>query len=218
MNLVFLGAPGAGKGTQAEKLTDDHGMAYISTGQILREAISAETSLGLEAKKYVEAGKLVTDEIVVGLVEEFLKGNKADGFLLDGFPRNEAQAESLAKSLDSLSISLDKVIYFEVNEETVVERLSGRRTCNRCGKNWHIKFNPPHADGKCDVEGCGGEIIQREDDKAETIKKRLAVYREQTAALVEYYDRLGLLVNVDASADVDEVYARLLSALSVECE
>jgi len=215
MRLVFLGAPGAGKGTQAEKLTQDRKLAYISTGQILRDAIAAGSPLGLEARKFVDAGKLVPDEVVVGLVEEFLASKAGDGFLLDGFPRNLPQAEALEKSLANLGMRLDKVVYFDVDEDTVVERLSGRRTCSVCGKNWHVKFNPPPADGKCD-EDCDGEVIQREDDKPETIRKRLAIYKEQTAALVDYYAGLGILVNVDASADVDEVYRRLLSALGAE--
>ena len=215
MNLVFLGAPGAGKGTQAEKLTEDRGLAYISTGKILREAITGETPLGLEAKKFVEAGKLVPDEVVVGLVEEFLAAGNSDGFLLDGFPRNLPQAKALGISLERLGLKLDKIVYFSLDEDAAIERLSGRRTCSVCGKNWHVKFNPPPADAKCD-EACDGEVIQREDDKPETIKKRLAVYKEQTAALVDYYAGLGILANVDASAGVDEVYKRLQSALGAE--
>jgi len=217
MNLVFLGAPGAGKGTQAERLTADRGMAYISTGQILRDAISAGAELGKEAQKYVESGSLVPDEVVVALVEEFLRQHVSDkGFLLDGFPRNIAQGEALAVSLDRVGRALDKVVYFDVDEETVIRRLSGRRTCAKCGKNWHLEFNPPPENGKCDVCGDEGEIIQREDDKPETIRERLSVYNEQTAALVEFYEVRGLLVRVDAGADVKEVYRRLLAALGAE--
>jgi adenylate kinase len=213
MNLVFLGAPGAGKGTQAERLTAEKKLAYISTGQILREAIGAASPLGNQAKSYMDAGKLVPDDLVIALVEEFLTKNVANGgFLLDGFPRNLEQAGALDASLKKLGKSLDKVVYFDVNEEIVVRRLSGRRTCKGCGKNWHVEFSPPPANMKCDL--CGGQIVQRKDDQAETIRNRLVVYREQTAALAGYYEEKELLVRVDASAEVEEVFRRLLKALA----
>jgi len=212
MNLVFLGAPGAGKGTQAERLTVDRSLAYISTGQILREAASSGSELGSKAKGYMESGQLVPDDLVVALVEEFLAGRASDGgFLLDGFPRNIDQAEALDRSLNTLGLGLDKVVFFEVNDQVVIRRLSGRRTCAACGKNWHVEFNTPPADATCDA--CGGQIIQRKDDQAETIKNRLAVYEEKTAALVGYYEKKGLLARVDAGAGVDDVYQRLLNAL-----
>jgi len=200
VNFIFLGPPGAGKGTQAKYLADKYGFKHISTGDILREAVKNKTSLGIKAKEYMERGELVPDHIMIGLIEEVLP---EDNFILDGFPRTVEQAKALEDMLSRRSIKLDKVILFEVSDETVVERLSGRRSCPSCGAVYHIKYNPPKSDEKCDY--CGTKLIQREDDKEEVILKRLEVYKKQTEPLVEYYNKKGLLFKIDADNDIDEI-------------
>jgi adenylate kinase len=200
MKIVLLGAPGAGKGTQAQKLVEDYGVAHISTGDLLRAAVKAQSKLGVEAKGYMDAGKLVPDRLVVDLVKERLDQDDAKrGFILDGFPRNTAQAEVLDRELDAMGISLDAALLVDVEPDVIINRLSSRRTCRSCGYT---------AGAGVDVcPRCGGEMYQRDDDKPETIKKRLDTYREQTEPLVDYYGKKGLLKKVDGDRPVDEVYA-----------
>ena len=208
-NLVFLGPPGAGKGTQAKMLSQELGLLHISTGDILRSAVEKKTPLGVKAKEYMERGELVPDDLIIALIEEVLP--QQGGFVLDGFPRTVAQAKALDRLLDSKGMSLSAVILFDVPDDTVVERLSGRRICPRCGAVYHVRYNPPREDEICDR--CGAKLIQREDDREEVIRKRLSVYREQTAPLVEYYSERDILVKLDASRPIEEIHRRLLEIL-----
>ncbi len=208
-NLVFLGPPGAGKGTQAKMLSQELGLLHISTGDILRSAVEKKTPLGVKAKEYMKRGELVPDDLIIALIEEVLP--QQGGFVLDGFPRTVAQAKALDRLLDSKGMSLSAVILFDVPDDTVVERLSGRRICPRCGAVYHIRYNPPREDEICDR--CGAKLIQREDDREEVIRKRLSVYREQTAPLVEYYSKRDILVKLDASRPIEEIHRRLLEIL-----
>jgi adenylate kinase len=213
MKLILLGPPGAGKGTQAKMLTDRFGIPQISTGDILRSAVKEGTPMGVKAKAFMDAGGLVPDEVVVGIVRERLqRGDCAGGFILDGFPRTVAQADALKETLQQLGKNLDAVISLEVDVEALVERLTGRRTCKACGRGYHVKFDPPKVAGTCDI--CGGELIQRDDDKEETIRKRLEVYHQQTAPLVAYYRTDSLLTSVDGMREIDTVQQQILSALA----
>jgi len=208
----MLGPPGSGKGTQAKRLTERFGIPQISTGDILREAVKEGTPLGKEAKRYMDEGKLVPDEVVVGIVRERLKEPDCEkGFILDGFPRTVAQAEALDRILEEMGRKIDHVIDIEVSEDELLKRLTGRRTCKRCGAMYHIIFNPPKRDGICDQ--CGGELYQRDDDKEETIKARLKVYREQTAPLIDYYEKRGLLRRIEGSGKIEEIEERILKAI-----
>lgn len=212
MKLILLGPPGAGKGTQAKMLTDRFGIPQISTGDILRAAVKAGTPMGLQAKACMDAGTLVPDEVVVGIVRDRLQ--EADcqaGFILDGFPRTVPQAEALGANLAELGKELDAVLSLEVDVEALVERLTGRRTCKDCGRGYHVKFDPPRQAGICDA--CGGELFQRDDDREETIRKRLEVYQAQTAPLAGYYQKHGLLTRVDGMQEIDSVQRQLLAAL-----
>jgi adenylate kinase len=212
MNLILLGPPGAGKGTQAKMLVDRFGIPQISTGDILRAAVKEGTPMGIRAKSFMDAGGLVPDEVVVGIVRERLqKGDCAPGFILDGFPRTAPQADALKDTLASLGRQLDAVISLEVDADALVERLTGRRTCRQCGRGYHLRFDPPRTAGRCDV--CGGELYQRDDDREETIRKRLQVYDEQTSPLTAYYRNAGLLTTIDGMLDIGEVQERILSAL-----
>jgi adenylate kinase len=212
MRLVLVGPPGAGKGTQAEFISAHLGVPKISTGDIFRANVSQGTPLGKEAKKYMDAGDLVPDEITVGMVSDRLAADDtAKGFLLDGFPRNVPQARTLNELLLLAETPLDVVLELVVDDDEVVRRLSGRRTCRSCGHIWHVDFDPPTVEGVCD--SCGGELFQRDDDKPETIRHRLEVYYEQTAPLVGYYAEERLLVGIDAMGPVDDVTERALSAL-----
>ena len=199
MKLILLGAPGAGKGTQAEKISAELKVPAISTGYIIRNAISADTELGKLAKDYIAEGKLVPDDIIIQLISERLKNDDCkNGFILDGFPRTINQA----KAFDTLGIGVDLVINIEATDEVVIERLSGRRECSKCGRTYHLSFNKPSVDGVCDA--CGGELKQRKDDNPETIKNRLVVYHEETEPLVEYYESKGLLETVYSQDSVEE--------------
>jgi adenylate kinase len=212
MRLVLVGPPGAGKGTQAEFISAHLSVPKISTGDIFRANVSQGTPLGKEAKKYMDAGDLVPDEITIGMVVSRLEEDDArKGFLLDGFPRNVPQAKTFSDMLLSGGTPLDVVLELVVDDDEVVRRLSGRRTCRNCGHIWHLDFDPPSADGVCDI--CGGELFQRDDDKPETIRHRLEVYYEQTAPLVGYYAEAGVLVGIDAMGPVDDVTERALAAL-----
>jgi len=208
MRLVLLGPPGAGKGTQAAHVVESCSIPHISTGDMLREAIKNNEPIGLEAKRYIDKGELVPDDVIIRLVKErFGKDDARKGFLLDGFPRTLAQAKALTKLLDQLGTRLDATIYINVPDDVVVERLSGRRICRSCGANYHVKYLPPKKQGVCDK--CGGELYQRPDDQAETIKNRLAVFHRQTADLIDYYRELGLLAEVPGELPPKDVQASI---------
>lgn len=208
MNIVLLGAPGAGKGTQAQKLVEEFGVAHISTGDLLRAAVKAGTKLGVKAKSYMDNGQLVPDKLVVDLVTERLDADDAQkGFILDGFPRNTAQAVTLDSALAEMGRSLDAALLVDVKPDVIVKRLSSRRTCKECG------YTAPAGVDSC--PSCGGEMYQRDDDKPETIQKRLDVYENQTAPLVEYYRGKELLKSVDGDRPVDEVYADVKEVLGL---
>jgi adenylate kinase len=213
LNLILLGPPGAGKGTQAAHLVDDFGLPYIATGDILRAAVKDGTALGKKAKEYMDAGDLVPDEVTSAMVRERLREDDAvDGFLLDGFPRTVPQAETLDEILTGIeSDQLDVVLELVVDDEEVIRRLSGRRTCRNCGHIWHVDFDPPKVEGICD--DCGGQLFQRDDDKSETVRHRLEVYAEQTAPLIAFYAEKGVLVGIDATGPVDDVTERAIAAL-----
>jgi len=212
VNWILLGPPGSGKGTQAKRLIEKYDIPQISTGDLLREAVKNGTELGKEAKQFMDAGKLVPDEVVIGMVKERLQKDDAQkGFILDGFPRTVPQAEELDKVLEGMGKKIDKVINIEVPDEEVVERLSGRRTCKDCGAMYHVKFSPPKEEGKCDK--CGGELYQRDDDNPETIKSRLQVYHEQTAPLKDYYGKQGLVADIAGVGDIDGITKAVMAAV-----
>lgn len=207
--MVFLGPPGSGKGTQAKKLSQELGLMHISTGDILRDAVKNQTELGKKAKEYMDRGELVPDSIMIALIEEVMP--KEGGFILDGFPRTVPQALALEEMLRGYKKDVDKVFLFDLSEEVVVERLSGRLICSQCGAVYHRKYNPPKEEGVCDL--CGGKLIQREDDKEEVVRRRYRVYKEQTSPLVEFYQKRNKLIRLDASQDIQEVNKRLLEVL-----
>jgi adenylate kinase len=212
MKLILLGPPGAGKGTQAKMLTERFDIPQISTGDILRAAVKDRTPMGVKAKSFMDAGGLVPDDVVIGIVRERLQNQDcAAGFILDGFPRTVAQADALKETLHSLGKDLDAVISLEVDTEALVERLTGRRTCRECGQGYHIKFDPPREAERCDA--CGGELFQRDDDSEETIRKRLEVYHVQTSPLVAYYRNEDLLLPVDGMQEIGTVQEKILSHL-----
>jgi len=215
MRLVFLGAPGVGKGTQAELIASRFHQPKISTGDILREAVRKKTALGLQAKASLDQGKLVPDAVVVGIVKEKLaEPMSAKGFILDGFPRTIRQAEDLDELLRSRGERLDRVVNFVVPLDAVVRRLTGRRSCSKCQAIFHVETNPPRRDGICDR--CGGELVQRSDDKKETVEARLSVYEQQTAPLVDYYRQRDLLSELDGSGRIEAVHQRLMDLLSAK--
>ena len=212
MRLVLVGPPGAGKGTQAQFIASHFAVPKISTGEIFRANVSEGTDLGLEARKYMDAGDLVPDEVTIGMVKDRLGQDDAQsGFLLDGFPRTVRQAEVLDEMLDPMSASLDVVLELVVDDDEVVRRLSGRRTCHQCGHVRHLDFDPPGTAGICDR--CGGELFQRDDDSEDTIRHRLEVYADQTSPLIGYYGDKGLLRGVDATGPVEDVTERAINAL-----
>jgi adenylate kinase len=214
VNLVLLGPPGAGKGTQAIRIAKALDIPHISTGDMFRRAVADETELGLAAKGYMNRGELVPDEVVIGIVKERLAdADAAEGFLLDGFPRTVGQAEALGEGLAKSGRGLDKVLNIEVGRESLIQRLTGRRTCRACGKVFHLTFDPPQSAGVCDA--CGGELWQRDDDTEQTVSKRLDVYEEQTAPLVEYYRDHGLLVSIEGEQEVEQVFASIEKILEV---
>ena len=208
MNLIFLGPPGAGKGTQAKMVSEKYGIPQISTGDMLREAVAKGTELGRKAKEYMDRGELVPDEVVIGIVRERLQQPDCDrGFILDGFPRTLAQAEALDEMLKEMGKKIDAVINIVVPEEDVVKRITFRRTCKNCGAVYHLIYNPPKEDNKCDK--CGGELYQRDDDREETVRERYRVYRENTEPLIEYYRRKGVLYDVDGTKDIEGVWEQI---------
>ncbi len=212
MRLVLVGPPGAGKGTQAEFIAAHLAVPKISTGDIFRSNVSQGTPLGVEAKRYMDAGELVPDEVTINMVRERLaEPDASEGFLLDGFPRTTPQAAALDKLLADLGTALDLVLELVVDDDEVIRRLSGRRTCRGCGKIWHVEFDPTTREGVCDR--CGAELFQRDDDKPETIATRLREYADKTAPLVDYYGAQGKLVGIDATGPVEDVTVRAIDAL-----
>ncbi|WP_066368989.1 adenylate kinase [Herbidospora mongoliensis] len=212
MRVVLVGPPGAGKGTQAQFIASHLSIPKISTGDIFRANVSGGTELGKLAKTFMDRGDLVPDEVTIAMVRDRLAEDDAqDGFLLDGFPRNVAQAEVLKKMLADLGSGLDLVLELVVDDDEVVRRLAGRRTCRSCGKVWHVDFDPPKKEGVCDA--CGGQLFQRDDDREETIRHRLEVYQEQTSPLVNFYADEGILRGVDATGPVEEVTGRAMGEL-----
>lgn len=216
LRVVFLGAPGSGKGSQAKFVEENHGLAHISTGELLREAIDADTQLGRKISEVVQKGSLVSDEIVLELIQDFLDTHDCShGFLLDGFPRSTAQAEGLEHLLAALNSPLNFVLNLQVDQEAVVKRLSGRRTCSTCGRIYNIYFEPPQSEGVCN--SCQKEsLVQREDDNEKSIRHRLEVFNEQTAPLLSYYENLGVLHTVDASGTVSEIAERIEAIIQAE--
>jgi adenylate kinase len=212
MNLILFGPPGAGKGTQAKFIVDSFQIPQISTGDILRSAVKEQTPLGLVAKQIMETGGLVPDEVVLGIVRERLaEPDCGNGFVLDGFPRTIPQADALVSILTEMNSGIDHVISLEVENSEIVVRLSGRRTCSSCGKGFHVLFDPPRIDGKCDA--CNSSLIQRDDDREETVKHRLAVYDQQTLPLKTYYERAGLLRHIDGSASIQNIQLQIKKVL-----
>ncbi len=213
MNLILLGPPGCGKGTQAKILIDTYHIPQISTGDILREAIKKESPLGIEAKTHMDQGSLVPDHLVIKIIEERLKQADCNrGFVLDGFPRTVAQAEALDTTLSEMGSKLEYVFSIEVDDGELVRRLTGRRVCRKCGESYHIEFNPPRQEGLCD--SCQGELYQRDDDKEETIRNRLKVYQDQTSPLISFYQRKDVLHSMDGIGSIEEIKERLLTIIN----
>jgi adenylate kinase len=205
MNLILMGLPGAGKGTQAERIVKEYGIPHISTGDMFRAAIKGETELGLKAKSFMDAGELVPDEVTIGIVRDRLAEDDCqNGFLLDGFPRTVAQAEALEELLESLGRKIDFVLNVDVPEQLLMDRLTGRRVSPTSGRTYHVIFNPPKVEGICDVDG--KELVQRDDDKPETVKKRLEVNQKQAKPLVDFYTEKGYLRDINGDQDIDKVF------------
>src|SRR5690625_2437186 len=213
LNLILMGLPGAGKGTQAEKISKEYNIPHISTGDMFRLAIKEGTELGKKAKNFMDQGDLVPDEVTIGIVQERLsKDDCKQGFLLDGFPRTIAQAEALHNLLSDMKESIDYVLHVDVPEEKLIERLTGRRICPTCGATYHVMYNPPQKEGLCDKDG--SELIQREDDTPETVKNRLAVNIKQTQPLMDFYNDKGYLVTVNGDQDIELVFSDIQAKLS----
>ncbi len=214
MRLVLLGAPGAGKGTQAKKLIDKYGVPQISTGDILRKAVADGTPLGKEAKSYMDKGELVPDSVVIGLVKERISQDDCKkGYILDGFPRNTAQAETLDKVLNSLNMPITAALSVDVPKDDLMKRLTGRRTCKGCQQMYNVYFSPSKKEGVCDK--CGGELFQRDDDKEDTIRRRLDVYEASTAPLINYYAAKGILKSVQGVGSIDDIFKNVCEALGL---
>lgn len=212
LRIVLLGPPGAGKGTQAKSICNRYGIPHISTGDIFRKHISDMTPLGIEAKKSIDKGELVSDEITIELVEQrLLESDAKEGFLLDGFPRTVVQARALEEFLRSRALKLDTALLIDVPRDFIIERMSGRRVCISCGASYHNKFNPPHLQGRCDI--CGSEIIQRKDDEERTVRDRLDVYDQQTQPLIDYYKDKDLLAIVDGTQAINDVFRNICDIL-----
>lgn len=212
MRIVLLGPPGAGKGTQAVKLVDKYNIPHISTGDIFRKNLKEKTQLGLKAKEYMDKGLLVPDDLVVDIVKDRLMEKDCNrGFLLDGFPRTVEQAEALEKELNKLSIKLSGVINIDVEDKTLIDRLTGRLVCRNCGATYNVKFNKPKKNNICDE--CGGELYTRDDDKEETVKNRLEVYKKQTQPLIDYYDKKDILTTIDGELGAETVFVKICEAL-----
>ena len=208
MKIILLGAPGAGKGTQAEVICNRYNIPAISTGNIIREALKTGTEMGLKAKSYMESGALVPDEVVIGIIKErIVKGDCKDGFILDGFPRTIPQAEAL----DKMGIVIDKVIDIEVPDEKIINRMSGRRVCEKCGASYHLEYKKPKVEGICDA--CSGTLIQRKDDHPDTVKSRLDVYHSETEPLKDYYEKQGKLTVVEGQEEIEDTTRLLIEAL-----
>lgn len=213
MYILLMGPPGAGKGTQAEKLTEKYSIPHISTGDMFRSAVKNGTELGKEAKRYMDAGQLVPDEVTIGIVRESLsKSENQKGFILDGFPRTTEQAEALDEILQGLSIALNGAIDIVVPDDILIKRATGRRICQSCGATYHIIYNPPKVEGICDK--CGGTLYQRDDDKEETVTKRIEVYNKQTRPLIDYYTKQGVYVKIDGTQTIDKVFSDIVDSLS----
>ena len=211
MNLVLFGPPGVGKGTQGERLASEYGLSHLAMGDILRAAVRDETEAGLQAKTYMDAGKLVPDAVVVSMIEDRIVVDSSNGFLLDGFPRNVAQGEALASMLDRHALVIDHVVFMDAPEKELLGRLSGRLICRACGFGFHRQYSPPLKSGCCDR--CGGELYQRDDDREDVIANRLEVYRAQTAPLLDYYQHQKGFISLDAGGEMDAVYAALKEAV-----
>ncbi len=212
LNIILLGPPGCGKGTQAKMLTEKYHIPQISTGDILREAVRNRTPLGLEAKTYMDSGKLVPDDVVIGIIQDRLKQPDCEkGFILDGFPRTVVQAEALDDTLKTMGKKIEHAISISVDEEELLRRLTGRRTCRSCGAMFHILFNPPKKEGICDK--CSGELYQRDDDKEETIRNRLNVYNQQTAPLIDYYQKKELLRTIEGVGKIEDIFRKIEEVL-----
>lgn len=212
MRLVLLGPPGVGKGTQASNIVKKYNIPHISTGDILRDNIKNQTELGKTAKDYMDKGLLVPDELVVSIMKNrLLEDDCKNGFLLDGFPRTVEQGKELDQVLLDMGIKLDKVINIKAADEVLIERITGRRICKACGATYHMTFNPPKAEGICDVDG--ETLYQRDDDKVETVKTRIGVYEEQTAPLIKYYDDQNLILNIDGTQAIDQIFEKIVNSL-----
>ena len=212
MKIIMLGAPGAGKGTQAKRIAAKYGIPHISTGDIFRANIKGGTELGMKAKEYMDQGKLVPDEITIGmLLDRIHEEDCKNGYVLDGFPRTIPQAESLTKALEEMGESIDYAVNVDVPDSAIVSRMSGRRACVNCGATYHIQYNPPKTEGVCDV--CGEKLILRDDDKPETVQNRLTVYHDQTQPLIDYYKKAGILAEVDGTQDMDKVFEDITAVL-----
>jgi adenylate kinase len=212
MRLIFLGAPGSGKGTQAKRLAQKFNLDHISTGDILRKAIKDQTQLGLEARAYIDAGELVPDNIILGMIREELT-NQSRGFIFDGFPRTTAQAEGLEKILREVRMTIDRVINLAVDDAVIVDRLVSRQLCRNCGQEYNLKTKPPKKENVCDL--CGGELYRRPDDTADVIKNRLMVYHKKTRPIEDFYRSRGLLTEIDGNRNFDEVFGSIADAISV---